>query len=145
MTLKVDLERCLRSPYLSKDETKPPLASQMVDAGYDLLEQARVSFDEEDEVTGLKQAWGAMYRAGKGLVYAAGYDVDRLDCLELVLRVHYVENGLDDADIEEFRRAQELVGTPEEALTRAERFLEKVSEILRTVGTTEALSANGQV
>lgn len=133
MTLKADLERCLRSPYLSKDDSKPPLAEKLLQDARDLLDEARVSFEEEDEATGLKQAWGAMYRAGRGLVFAAGYDVDRLDCLQIVLRAHYVGNGLTEEDLDEFVRAQELVGTPEEAIARAETFLDKTDQIVTSV------------
>lgn len=133
MTIKADLERCLRSPYLSKDDSKPALAATLLQNARDLLDDARVSFEEEDQATGLKQAWGAMYRAGRGLVFAAGYDVDRIDCLEIVLRAHYVGNGLTENDLEEFQRAQELVGTPEEALERAEGFLDKTDKIVKTV------------
>lgn len=133
MTLKADLERCLRSPYLSKDDSKPPLAAKLLQDARDLLDEARVSFEEEDEATALKQVWGAVYRAGRGLVFAAGYDVDRLDCLQIVLRAHYVGNGLTETDLEEFVRAQELVGTSEEALERAEVFLDKTDRIVKTV------------
>lgn len=133
MTIKADLERCLRSPYLSKDESKPSLAGKLLEDARDLLDEARVSFEEDDETTGLKQAWGAMYRAGRALVFAAGYDVDRLDCLEIVLHAHYADSGLTEDDLAEFQKAQELVGTPEEAIGRAEAFLEKSERVLQTV------------
>lgn len=131
MTVKADLERCLRSPYLWKDESKREQVAQQLEGAKELLEQARISFQEEDEATGLKQAWGAMFRAGRALVYAAGYDVDGLRCLEIVLWAHYVGRGLSEEDMVAFRQAQQLVGPPDAAIERARAFVEKVTGILQ--------------
>ncbi len=135
MTIQADLERCLRSPYLWEDEAKRNDVSRELEGAHELLEQARVSFQEEDEATGLKQAWGAMFRAGRALVYAAGYDVDGLRCLEIVLWAHYVGQGLEEEDMHAFRQAQQLVGPPEAAVERAQSFVEKVAGILQQAAT----------
>lgn len=99
-------------------------------AARDLFDKAEQSFQADDEATGLKQAWGAMFRAARGLVYAAGYEVDGLRCVEIVLEAHYLDRGLEMEDIADLRRAQELAGPPEAALARARAFMEKAARLL---------------
>jgi len=71
--IQANLERCLRSPYLRRDELKRQEIGAELAAAQDLYNQAKTSFEAEDTTTGMKQAWGAMFRAARALVYAAGY------------------------------------------------------------------------
>ncbi|MDQ7028386.1 MAG: hypothetical protein Q9O62_00720 [Ardenticatenia bacterium] len=137
MTIQADLERCLRSPYLRRDETKRNDVDRELEGAHELLALARLSFEEDDEATGLKQAWGAMFRAGRALAYAAGYDVDGLRCLEIVLWAHYVGQGLEEADMTAFRQAQQLVGPPDTAVERAQNFVQKAVTLLRQVAAAQ--------
>jgi hypothetical protein len=115
------LQRCLNSPYLWVAEgMRNEVASEFA-AARQFLELAQRSFGEQDEATGLKQAWAAMFRAARGLVYNAGYGVDQLRCMEVVLEVHYP--AITGDDIIALRRAQELVGPPDIALERARQFV----------------------
>lgn len=122
------LQRCLNSPYLSQDESQRARASEDLAAARTFYDAAVTSFTESDEATGLKQVWGSMFRAARSLARKAGYRVDQLRCLEVVLRVHY-PTGITEADIADLRRAQELLGPPDVALRRAKSFLEKVSTL----------------
>lgn len=121
------LQRCLNSPYLSRDESQRARASEDMAAARKFYQDALTSFNESDEATGLKQAWGSMFRAARALACKAGYRVDQLRCLEVVLRVHYPT--LTEEDIADLRRAQELLGPPDVALRRAKSFLDKVSTL----------------
>ncbi|MGH2542588.1 MAG: hypothetical protein ACRDIB_07320, partial [Ardenticatenaceae bacterium] len=85
-------------------------------------------FKEEDEATGLKQAWAAMFRAARALVYNAGYGVDQLRCMEVALEAHYPDITGDD--ILALRRAQELVGPPAAAMERAQQFVAKAEGLV---------------
>jgi hypothetical protein len=127
-SVQAALGRCLRSPYLAVDESRRGQVQSELDAARQLYEQALASFTEDDEATGLKQVWAAVYRSARALAYKAGYRVDQLECLETVLRVHYPAIG--DEEIAEMRRAQELVGTREVAIARARRFMEKVASLV---------------
>nr|WP_290665143.1 hypothetical protein [Ardenticatena sp.] len=133
--IQANLERCLRSPYLRRDERKRQEIGAELAAAQDLYNQAKTSFEAEDTTTGMKQAWGAMFRAARALVYAAGYDFDGLRCMEVVLEAHYLGKGLEAADFDAFRAAQKLHGAPEEALARASAFIEKVKQVLQTTQT----------
>lgn|SRR5690554_816370 len=130
IAIDAELKRCLRSPYLSEDPTKKSEARGELEAAQDLYQKAEQSFQADDEATGLKQAWGAMFRAARALVYSAGYTVDGLRCMEIVLEAHYLGKGLEMEDIGELRRAQELVGPPDAALARARAFMEKAAALL---------------
>lgn len=134
IAIEAALERCLRSPYLTKDERKRTEAQGELAVARDLYAQAEQSFQAEDEATGLKQAWGAIFRAARGLVYAAGYDVDSLRCLEVVLEAHYVGRGLTMEEINELRKAQELLGPADVALARARAFMDKAATLLGKSG-----------
>ena len=67
-----ELQRCLNSPYLFEDDSMARQLPDELRASDDLYAKAVASFDEGDEATGLKQAWGAMYRAAREL----GHDLD---------------------------------------------------------------------
>ncbi len=121
------LQRCLNSPYLWQDESRRGQAQGEIAAARALLAQAQGSFDEADEATGLKQAWGAMFRAARALVYRAGYMVEQLRCLEVVLESHYP--AISGEDILALRRAQELVGPAPEAMARARAFVDKAASL----------------
>ena len=95
--IQANLERCLRSPYLRRDERKRQEIGAELAAAQDLYNQAKTSFEAEDTTTGMKQAWGAIFRAARALVYAAGYDFDGLRCMEVVLEAHYLGKGLEAA------------------------------------------------
>lgn len=123
------LQRCLNSPYLSVDENKRSQAQSELAAARDFYQQAVSSFKNNDEATGLKRVWSVMFRAARGLVYEAGYEVDQLRCLEIVLLEHYPDQITQD-DIHELRRAQELIGPPDAALTRANSFMRKASALV---------------
>lgn len=125
--IQYELQRCLRSPYLALDDSRRSQVQGELAAAQQLFGQAQTSFAENDEATGLKEAWGAVYRAARALVYKAGYRVEQLHCLEVVLRAHYPAIG--DEEIAEMRRAQELVGTRDVALNRARNFLDKVASL----------------
>jgi hypothetical protein len=124
---QVALERCLKSPYLSVDESKRSRADEEFAAAQKFLQQADASFSENDEATGLKQAWAAMFRAARGLAYRAGYQVEQLRCMEVVLQVHYPQ--IIEEDIAQLRRAQELLGPPAAALERARLFMQKAKPL----------------
>ncbi|HBY96242.1 MAG: hypothetical protein M5U01_43420 [Ardenticatenaceae bacterium] len=130
IAIEAELKRCLNSPYLKLDPTRKTQARGELDAARDLFRKAEQSFQADDEATGLKQAWGAMFRAARGLVYAAGYEVDLLRCMEIALEAHYLGKGLEMEDIAELRRAQELVGPPDAALARARAFMDKAARLL---------------
>lgn len=121
------LQRCLNGPYLAVDQSKANQVSGEIAASQKFYDQAVVSFQEGDEATGLKQVWGAMYRAARGLVYRAGYRVEQLQCLEVVMLAHYPD--ITDEDIAELRRAQELLGPPDAALARARGFMDKIASL----------------
>lgn len=130
ITIEAELKRCLRSPYLAQDAGKKALVPEELAAARDLYQKAEQSFQAADEATGLKQVWGAMFRAARALVYAAGYEVDGLRCLEVVIEAHYVGRGIERADIAELRRAQELAGPGGAALERAQTFMQKVAGLV---------------
>lgn len=125
---RVALARCLRGPYLVIDQSMSSQADAEFSAAKEFLQQAAASFDEQDEASGLKQAWGAMFRAARGLAYKAGYRVEQLRCLEVTLLAHYPD-AISEDDIVELRRAQELVGPRDVALERARRFLQKAESL----------------
>lgn len=124
---KTALQRCLNSPYLFVAETNRQEVRNELAAADDFLQKAETSFGEQDEATGYKQAWAAMFRAGRALVYKAGYGVDQLRCMEVVLQSHYPE--VTDEDILALRRAQELLGPPDAALERARSFIRKMKSL----------------
>lgn len=124
-----ELQRCLNSPYLFEDDSKKSQVQDEMRASQELYDKAVTSFDEGDEATGLKQVWGAMYRAARALAYKAGYRVEQLHCMQVVLREHY-SDSLSDADIDQLRIAQELIGPPAKALERARDFRNHVSRIV---------------
>jgi hypothetical protein len=126
-TIQYELQRCLRSPYLALDDSRRNRVADELAAAQQLFGQAQTSFAENDEATGLKEVWGAVYRAARALAYKAGYRVEQLHCLEVVLRAHYPTIG--DEEIAEMRRAQELVGTRDVALSRAQQFLNKAMSL----------------
>lgn len=130
IAIEAELKRCLSSPYLKRDPSKPSQARGELEAAEDLYRKAEQSFQADDEATGLKQAWGAMFRAARGLVYAAGYKVDLLRCMEIVLEAHYLDKGLEMSDIAALRRAQELGGPPDAALARARAFIDTAARLL---------------
>jgi hypothetical protein len=123
-----ELQRCLNGPYLFEDDSKKSQVQEELRTAEALYNKAVASFDEGDEASGLKQAWGAMYRAGRALVYKAGYRVEQLYCMQVVLHEYYGDR-LSDADIDQLRIAQELIGPPAKALERARDFKNKVSSI----------------
>ncbi|MDQ4076697.1 MAG: hypothetical protein M3220_10690 [Chloroflexota bacterium] len=123
------LQRCLNSPYLWRDESKRGQVEDELAGARELLKRARTSFNEEDEATGLKQSWGAMFRAAHGLVYNAGYMAEQLRCLEVVLQAHYPD--ITEEDIAGLRRAQELVGPPDVAIERARTFIDKAASLVQ--------------
>lgn len=123
------LQRCLNSPYLWTDPSRRGQVQGELEAAQALLVQARQSFDEADEATGLKQSWGAMFRAARALAFHAGYMVEQLRCLEVVLEAHFP--AISAEDIVALRRAQELAGPPAAALARAEQFVEKAQGLAR--------------
>ncbi|MBA3534743.1 MAG: hypothetical protein H0T73_22755 [Ardenticatenales bacterium] len=124
---QVDLQRYLKSPYLRLDESKRGQADAEFAAAQTFLQQAESSFKENDEATGLKQAWAAMFRAARGLAYRAGYHVEQLRSLEVVLASHYPPITQDD--ITDLRRAQELLGPPAVAVERARVFIHKTKPL----------------
>jgi hypothetical protein len=124
-----ELQRCLNSPYLFEDDGKKSQVQEEMRVSQELYDKAVASFDEGDEATGLKQAWGAMYRAARALAYKAGYRVEQLHCMQVVLREHYGDT-LSDTDIDQLRIAQELIGPPAKALERARDFKNLVSRIV---------------
>lgn len=123
-----ELQRCLNSPYLFEDGSKKNLVQEELRVANELYNKAVASFDEGDEATGLKQVWGSMYRAGRALVYKAGYRVEQLYCMQVVLHEHYSDR-VSDTDIDQLRIAQELIGPPAKALERARDFKNLVSRI----------------
>jgi hypothetical protein len=135
-TLIIDaaLKRCLNGPYLSQDPSKPAQAAAELDTARTFYTQAEQSFQAQDEATGLKQAWGAIFRAARALVYAAGYNVDSIRCLEVALEAHYLDRGLTIEDLQAVRKAQELVGPASAALARASSFLDKTAYLLANRG-----------
>lgn len=122
------LQRCLNSPYLSIEENKAAGVQQELDAARRFYRQCVSSFRENDEAAGLKQAWAVMFRAARALVYKAGYQVEQLRCLEIVLLEHY-PGQISQDDINQLRHAQELAGPPNVAMERAKQFLQKVTEL----------------
>lgn len=122
------LQRCLNSPYLAVDESMRQQVQEELAHSRKFYEQAQGSFDEEDQATGLKEVWAAMYHAARALVYQAGYRVVQLRCLEVALQASYPE--ITNEDILALRRAQALVGPPDEAMARARAFMDKASSLL---------------
>ncbi len=122
------LQRCLNSPYLWKDESRPSQAAGELATARQFLEQAARSFAEADEATGLKEAWAAIFRATRALVYRAGYMAEQLRCMEVVLSAHYPSVSADD--IAAMRRAQELAGPPAAAMERARAFVDKAASLV---------------
>lgn len=123
-----DLQRCLNGPYLFEDQSKRSQVSEELNAAKDLYAKASASFNENDEASGLKQTWGAMYRAARALAYKAGYRVEQLYCMQVVLREYY-RDTFTDTDLDQLRLAQELMGPPKVALERARTFLEQVQRV----------------
>ncbi len=122
------LQRCLNSPYLSVDDNKPSQVQNEFAAARDYYQQAVSSFKGNDEATGLKRVWSVMFRSARALAYKAGYKVEQLHCLEVVLLEHY-PNQITQDDIGQLRQAQELLGPPDAALNRAQSFMKKASAL----------------
>lgn len=122
------LQRCLNSPYLSVDDNKPSQVQNEFAAARDYYQQAVSSFKSNDEATGLKRVWSVMFRCARALAYKAGYKVEQLHCLEVVLLEHYPKQITQD-DIGQLRQAQELLGPPDAALNRAQSFMKKASAL----------------
>lgn len=123
----VALQRCLNSPYLRENEAKRGESAAEFDKARGYLEQARSVFDGDDEATGYKHVWSAVFHAARALVYHAGYDVDQLKCMEVVLRAKI--DGFTEDEVRVMRQAQELVGPPEEALNRAAAFIDRATAL----------------
>lgn len=126
-SVKVALQRCLNSPYLRENSAKSGESAVEFEKARGYLENARAAFDDDDEATGYKRIWAAVFHAARALVYRAGYDVDQLKCMEIALRAHYESIG--DEEIRVMRQAQELVGPPEAALERAAAFLGRATAL----------------
>lgn len=123
-----DLQRCLNGPYLFEDDSKRGQVQEEVRASQVFYEKAVASFNEKDEATGLKEVWAAMYRAARALAYKAGYRVEQLHCMQVVLREHF-SDVIAEEDIHELVLAQELAGPPDAALARARTFMDKVKRV----------------
>lgn len=123
-----ELQRSLNSPYLFEDDSKKSQVQEELRAAEDLYNKAVASFGENDEASGLKQAWGAMYRAARALVFKAGYRAEQLHAMQVVLHEHYSDSFTAE-DIDQLRIAQELIGPPAKALERARNFKNQVSRI----------------
>jgi hypothetical protein len=128
-SVQVALQRCLNSPYLYVDETKRLEVHDELALSQKYYGLAEASYAEDDESSALKQVWGAMYHAARALVFMAGYKVDQLRCLEIVLLAHYP--AITEDDIKELRRGQELVGNRDVALGRARQFMNKTESLLQ--------------
>lgn len=122
-----ELQRCLNGPYLFEDDSKRGQVNEEMLSAQDFYNKAVASFNEKDEATGLKEVWAAMYRAARALAYKAGYRVEQLHCMQVVLRDHY-SNVLSDDDIHQLVLAQELAGPPDAALARARAFMDKAKQ-----------------
>lgn len=135
MAIVQTFEKCLESPYLSRDESAPDAVDALLSRASERLEDAdRLrSSPKADPADICLFSYEAMFCCLRALVYRKGYREAGLRCLLLACESLYVRPGqLDPQHLINFERAQSLKLSPAEALDAALSFEQKTRELLST-------------
>jgi uncharacterized protein (UPF0332 family) len=132
MAIVNTLQKCLESPYLSRDSDAPKRVGGLLSKAGDRLEAAanlQATGGDGADISFL--SYEAMFCCLRALVYAKGYREGGLRCLMLAAENLYVRTGqLDASHIHAFERAQALRLPAPEALAAASAFVKRTLELL---------------
>ena len=126
-------EKCLESPYLSRDEGAAALVEGLLERADDRLRAARVvvGVPKADPADPCLLAYESMFCTLRALVYARGYREAGLRCLLLACEALYVRSGaLGGSHLVAFERAQGLKLPPADAVDAAAAFLDQARPLL---------------
>ncbi len=135
-------EKCLDSPYLSRDETASALVKELLSKAAERIEAASKLRDApKSEATNIGLlCYEAMFCCLRALVYSQGYREAGLSCLLLAAdRLFVQQQTLDPNHLVQFQRAQAMKLNTEEALTASSTFLQRTQELV--VSTQEVVDS----
>ena len=127
MTTISNFQSAMASPYLWEDRAAPALVPSDLEKAQKWLDEAVAKADGADKIL---MAYQSMYKSAEALLHARGYKVSNFRLLITALHELYVRKGqLDAGETDKLIKAQELVGTPEEAMAAAQGWLAKARQL----------------
>lgn len=129
MMRSAQLADCLASPNLWFDATARSLTKTDIEHAEQHLKAAR---EQKDPIEQTNASYKSMYNSAQALVHSIGYKTAGFRCLVTVLVDYFVKKALlDQVQVDNLKRAQQILGVPAENVQNAETFLNAAKTVLK--------------